>query len=793
MFWRRLSLKIVSINVVVFFCFMSMSEAGRLNKKVVADQKLTPRMSNQDLAELYNRQHYDRNYAERYMKAVAYFYTLLKNTILADQIKEIVGTKKGRKLRVLDVGGNINAIAISGLWDLMRERGLADQTSFVGLDLNPAYFDSRGNAAYFPEKILSSDASGLGIVGDIGSSPIRDESVDIAVIADVLEHLPDLDKVMKALNKLLAPNGDLLIVIPAFYKLDEFKYPYIRNKRETSHLHFFNARENLIFSLLEKFGFKVEEKYGIGYMTAFPYLLWSHINYVPDNQSSPTEREKVYKSILKVLESCLSVEDGLKIDENLRKSENIFDDPRLKMIEAIKRDVRNVLYLCCEALKFHPDYEMREDLQKAYKQIRKIIDQVIDSFSDGSVKGRLDYLWRELSRPEFFRLYGGNSLFIHAKKIEPKVDLNREKRFRDSVHSKLMAELKALFPDKKVFLHNDDVIVSDTDKALAIKDDIETDEVDLNYSIYFGDRFRKHGSDRVVISLKEQYPGFEVVSVDDRKPEVAGATWWKCRQKRSGPEKTEEILRQITAAMKEGRRRVVVQFEGREIFTLDLQKLKQSGALIFDMDRTLLDKGDEDSFDIRQELREQFHYLLMNGIRVRIVSSNLQSAIEKKIVGPLRERGTQLGNFKVYSNGGGLLARYIGSGTRVNRYESVRVDLISKDDIAKVKSLLIAFAKKRFWFFEDELSEVGDYLESKQGEGRNPQTFNYSWSDSDLTWKPDVFSREDILEQEKVTAPYIELRQEGLSIAIRLIPSAKPTLSISDPSMRSVIQIAKAS
>lgn len=68
------------------------------------------------------------------------------------------------------------------------------------------------------------DTSSIDIVCDITSIPVQDASFDAVMCTEVLEHVPDPVAALKELNRVLKPNGYLLITAP-FASLTHFA-PY---------------------------------------------------------------------------------------------------------------------------------------------------------------------------------------------------------------------------------------------------------------------------------------------------------------------------------------------------------------------------------------------------------------------------------------------------------------------------------------------------------------------------------------------------------------------------------------
>jgi ubiquinone/menaquinone biosynthesis C-methylase UbiE len=90
------------------------------------------------------------------------------------------------------------------------------------------------------------DSSKLDLVCDITSIPEPDESFDVILCSEVLEHLPDPNNALRELSRLLKPDGQLIITAP-FCSLTHFA-PF----------HFYSGFNKYFYeSLFPKFGLKI--------------------------------------------------------------------------------------------------------------------------------------------------------------------------------------------------------------------------------------------------------------------------------------------------------------------------------------------------------------------------------------------------------------------------------------------------------------------------------------------------------------------------------------------------------
>lgn len=109
--------------------------------------------------------------------------------------------------------------------------------------------------------------------GDASNIPVKKESCDIAVLFDVIEHVPvnSENKVFKEINRILKKNGVLLLSTPFNQLINNILDPawYF------GHRHY---SKELISELLEKLGFKIKTIEVRGSIWAPLYMIWFYIN-----------------------------------------------------------------------------------------------------------------------------------------------------------------------------------------------------------------------------------------------------------------------------------------------------------------------------------------------------------------------------------------------------------------------------------------------------------------------------------------------------------------------------------
>lgn len=125
---------------------------------------------------------------------------------------------------------------MNDLQDFGRKVGYRSLVVDVGAGSSPykAFFKSTD---YITLDIVKTRT--LSVVADIHLVPIRDEVADLVVAIEVLEHIPETDKVFDELRRILKKGGDLIMSVPFLYgihdeidhiRLTEKAIKYLANK-----------------------------------------------------------------------------------------------------------------------------------------------------------------------------------------------------------------------------------------------------------------------------------------------------------------------------------------------------------------------------------------------------------------------------------------------------------------------------------------------------------------------------------------------------------------------------------
>ena len=144
-------------------------------------------------------------------------------------------------LQALSTGRVLDAGSGGGLLTAMlRERG----AQAFALDLSPA------------AAALAARQGIAAVAADFATAPFADACWDLIALFHVLEHVPDPRTHLQTAHRLLAPNGKLIIAVPAFDSLQRKLFGTRWNGLDIPrHLHHF--RESDLRTLLEQSRFRV--------------------------------------------------------------------------------------------------------------------------------------------------------------------------------------------------------------------------------------------------------------------------------------------------------------------------------------------------------------------------------------------------------------------------------------------------------------------------------------------------------------------------------------------------------
>jgi len=332
-----------------------------LNQKSFQEEKEFQSFNNkkdkniETLNETENHSTYtDGKYIKRYFNTINNPYTVYKNEIIANTIKSL------HCKNILDVGGNINAIAIGGLPDKIGDENI-DSYTVVDLDKNTGNLDFISKIAPINSFYNTENPKRKFIYGDILTFN-SEQKYDCVIMADVLEHITNPIDVLYKLYALLDNNGKAILVVPSLYKADIFDKQEIKSKLKSSHVNFFDRE--LIESLMQN-TFNILEVKGIQYSTGFTYLLYLDTKFIPVKKEDGMERNHTTTSerVVKRLIELVSVFDSNAIDNHLNDSKNYSN-----FIKGIEHPL-DTIYKCLE---FDKEYNNPQK-GPVYKTIKKIV------------------------------------------------------------------------------------------------------------------------------------------------------------------------------------------------------------------------------------------------------------------------------------------------------------------------------------------------------------------------------------------------------------------------------------
>jgi len=157
---------------------------------------------------------YNHFYLEKYLLTINSLYTQSKYRMVLQNLPELQP-----KSRILDIGCNVSTVHKSGLPHLIKQK--FDSVDYIGLDLNEEFFDE-----FQIEQEFRISGSNNQIVGNCESLPLQDESIDFILALDVLDHIPDPQKSINEIFRVIKPEGEAIIVVPSLYKLASVKNSY---------------------------------------------------------------------------------------------------------------------------------------------------------------------------------------------------------------------------------------------------------------------------------------------------------------------------------------------------------------------------------------------------------------------------------------------------------------------------------------------------------------------------------------------------------------------------------------
>lgn len=246
---------------------------------------------------------YDREYARKYIEGTLNSpYTVYKNNMVAE-------TAKNLQLKdVWDFGGNVSGMMkVDGsLRFQLSKRGIG----YKAVDLTPAYFSSSfAKSLNQPKTSIYENVTG--VVSDIRHLPLKSESTEGIVCADVIEHIDHPEQAMSEIYRVLKPDGSAIVIVPSLYKLDAIKVPHILQKRFSSHENRLLVSEWV--KILIEAGFSIDRHNSrpLGIASGLLYTAWLNPDYVPVRNDAESKEEFSEKAAqFRKVKSIISKVDG---------------------------------------------------------------------------------------------------------------------------------------------------------------------------------------------------------------------------------------------------------------------------------------------------------------------------------------------------------------------------------------------------------------------------------------------------------------------------------------------------
>jgi SAM-dependent methyltransferase len=159
---------------------------------------------------------------------------------------------------------------------MLRDFGFCNVT---GLDLSD-------------EAIRFCTEKGLGHVkkGDVNALPFADETFELCLATDIIEHVDDDIGALRELNRALKPGGHLLITVPAFASLWGLQDKVSHHKRR------YHLRE--LKAKAETAGFTVERRYYFNFILFAPIFLARQIIRIAGLEDRLKSENEVYSPFI---------------------------------------------------------------------------------------------------------------------------------------------------------------------------------------------------------------------------------------------------------------------------------------------------------------------------------------------------------------------------------------------------------------------------------------------------------------------------------------------------------------
>ena len=199
----------------------------------ILDMLIThPQPSMEDLGKYYESEDYI-SHTDSKRSLFEKLYHFIKNIALKNKLN-LINSLQSNKGRILDIGagtGDFLSVAKSNGWQTTGVEP-SDRAKTIAINKGVSFVEQ--------------------------TSELANHSFDVISMWHVLEHVPDLDKQIKELKRLLKPTGSLIIAVPNFKSFDAKHYGKFWAAYDVP-IHFWHFSKTAIKLLFEKEEMKLEK------------------------------------------------------------------------------------------------------------------------------------------------------------------------------------------------------------------------------------------------------------------------------------------------------------------------------------------------------------------------------------------------------------------------------------------------------------------------------------------------------------------------------------------------------
>lgn len=142
-------------------------------------------------------------------------------------------------------------------------------------------------AAHFPRRVALDIQRGAGVqvIGDVQALGIRDASVDVVLCTEVLEHVPDPQRAIDEMYRVLVPGGQLLLTTRFLFPIHDAPHDYFRftkyglryllRRFEITEVHEETDAVGTLAVLLQRLGMQAETLHRTPFRAI--WLLWAQV------------------------------------------------------------------------------------------------------------------------------------------------------------------------------------------------------------------------------------------------------------------------------------------------------------------------------------------------------------------------------------------------------------------------------------------------------------------------------------------------------------------------------------